>query len=75
MGGRHSISVAGLSLADGPVRTGEDLSIASEQIGWVHIELNNKVAAYGAGDLIEGVVLLRLKDNAHYNGTKSTLTL
>ena len=77
MGGRHSISVASISLADdgGPVRTSDDLSIAKDSIGWVHVELNNKVAAYGAGDLIEGVVLMRLKENLHSNGTKYTLTL
>ena len=63
VGGRHSISVAGISLADGPVSNTEDLSIVKEEIGWVHVELNNKVAAYGAGELIEGVVLLRLKEN------------
>ena len=75
VGGRHSISVAGISLADGPVKRSEDLSISKDSVGWVHIELNNKVAAYGAGDLIEGVVIMRLKENSHLNGTKSTLTL
>ena len=75
MGGRHSISVAGISLADELVRAPDDLSLSKDTVGWVHIELNNKVAAYGAGDLIEGVVLMRLKHNSHFNGTKSTLTL
>ena len=75
VGGRHCISIAGISLADGLVQATEDLSLSKETVGWVHVELNNKVAAYGAGDLIEGVVLLRLKENQQNNGTKSTLTL
>ena len=62
VGGRNSISVASLALDDVLDVRRFDKNLIENKIGWVHMQVENRVANFGAGDIIKGFILLKIND-------------
>ena len=62
VGGRNSISVASLALDDVLDVRRFDKKLIENKIGWVHMQVENRVANFGAGDIIKGFILLKIND-------------
>ena len=62
VGGRNSISVASQALDDVLDVRRFDKKLIENKIGWVHMQVENRVANFGAGDIMKGFILLKIND-------------
>ena len=62
VGGQHSISVASMALDDVLDVRRFNKDLIENKIGWVHMQVENRVANFGAGEIIKGFILLKIND-------------